>query len=75
MIHRVSLIVIAKRLGGVARSGRRSLHTSPLDDTPTQADWKRIARLWREETTARRKQLENLQRELTGCIGCGRLSP
>ncbi|MBB5743135.1 MerR family redox-sensitive transcriptional activator SoxR [Microbacterium ginsengiterrae] len=74
MIRRISLIVVAKRLGISLDQVGEVFTTLPLDDTPTQADWKRVAKLWREEIAARRKQLENLQRELTGCIGCGCLS-
>lgn len=74
MIRRVSLIVVAKRLGIPLEQVKEVFETLPLDETPTQADWKRVAKLWRDEIAARRKQLENLQRELTGCIGCGCLS-
>lgn len=74
MIRRISLIIVAKRLGIPLEQVKEVFETLPFDKTPTQADWKRVAKLWRDEIDARRKQLENLQRELIGCIGCGCLS-
>lgn len=74
MLRRISLIVVAKRLG-IPLSDVQEVFTSlPIDHPPSQRDWRRVAQLWRAEIERRRTQLEHLQRELTGCIGCGCLS-
>ena len=74
MLRRISLIVVAKRLG-IPLSDVQEVFTSlPIDHPPSQRDWRRVAQLWRSEIERRRTQLEHLQRELTGCIGCGCLS-
>lgn len=74
MLRRISLIVVAKRLGIPLGDVQELFAGLPLDHAPTQQDWRRLAKIWRAELDARRTQLEHLQRELTGCIGCGCLS-
>ena len=48
--------------------------TVPLDTTPSHADWQRASRRWKKQLEERRRGLERLESELTGCIGCGCLS-
>ncbi|MFK4730332.1 redox-sensitive transcriptional activator SoxR [Agromyces mediolanus] len=74
MLRRISLIVVAKRLGIPLSDVQELFAGLPLDHAPSQQDWRRLAKIWRAELDARRTQLEHLQRELTGCIGCGCLS-
>jgi MerR family redox-sensitive transcriptional activator SoxR len=41
---------------------------------PGKHDWERISRRWADQLRARRQELERLEGELTGCIGCGCVS-
>ncbi|WP_309104653.1 redox-sensitive transcriptional activator SoxR [Microbacterium sp.] len=74
MLRRISLIVVAKRLGIPLSDVQEVFESLPLDHAPSQRDWQRVAKLWRQQLEVRRTQLDHLQRELTGCIGCGCLS-
>ncbi|MDF9877370.1 redox-sensitive transcriptional activator SoxR [Cellulosimicrobium cellulans] len=72
--RRISLIVVAKRLGIPLADVQEVFTSLPLDHPPSQRDWRRVAKLWNDELELRRTQIDHLQRELTGCIGCGCLS-
>lgn len=74
MLRRISLVVVAKRLGIPLGDVQEVFASLPIDDPPSQRDWQRVAKLWRAQLEVRRTQLDHLQRELTGCIGCGCLS-
>ncbi|OQO94711.1 redox-sensitive transcriptional activator SoxR [Saccharomonospora piscinae] len=74
MLRRVSLILVAKRLGIPLLDVAGVLRELPSDRAPTHADWQRVSRLWKRHLEERRRQIEALEQELTGCIGCGCLS-
>jgi MerR family redox-sensitive transcriptional activator SoxR len=74
MLRRVALIAVAKRLGIPLADVHDALSSVPLDRVPTHAEWQRASRLWRATLHERRRALERLEEELTGCIGCGCLS-
>ncbi|NED94015.1 redox-sensitive transcriptional activator SoxR [Phytoactinopolyspora alkaliphila] len=74
MIRRISLIIMAKRLGIPLSDVAKVFATLPFDHAPTHADWQRVSRAWKKELEERRRAIENLENELTGCIGCGCLS-
>lgn len=74
MLRRVTLITVAKNLGIPLADIRPALAEVPLDATPSHADWQRASRRWKQVLTERRLAIERLERELTGCIGCGCLS-
>lgn len=74
MLRRVSLISVAKRLGIPLTDVQAVFATVPLDTTPSHEDWQRASRQWRRQLDERRLAIERLERELTGCIGCGCLS-
>lgn len=74
MIRRVSLILVAKRLGIPLSDVTEAFEPLPQGSQPTGHDWHRVATIWKETLSARRVQLERLERELQGCIGCGCLS-
>lgn len=74
MLRRISLISVAKRLGVPLGDVRGTFETLPQDHTPSHDDWQRASRQWRRQLEQRRKSIERLERELTGCIGCGCLS-
>jgi MerR family transcriptional regulator, redox-sensitive transcriptional activator SoxR len=74
MLRRVSLITVAKRLGIPLSDVQEAFADVPLTRTPSHDDWQRASRRWKRELEKRREGIERLERELTGCIGCGCLS-
>ncbi len=74
MLRRVSLIAVAKRLGVPLADVQDAFASVPLDRTPSHEDWQRASRAWKRQLEERRRGLERLEHELTGCIGCGCLS-
>ena len=74
MLRRISIIVVAKRLGIPLSDVQEVFQSLPLDAPPAHGDWRRVAKSWRAQLEVRRTQIDHLQRELTGCIGCGCLS-
>ncbi|MDI6021961.1 redox-sensitive transcriptional activator SoxR [Leucobacter sp. UT-8R-CII-1-4] len=74
MLRRVALVSIAKRLGIPLDDVKQAFVNVPLSSTPTHEDWQRASREWKRALEQRRQGIERLERELTGCIGCGCLS-
>lgn len=74
VLRRVSLILVGRRLGIPLADVAAVFSALPNDHAPTHQDWQRASRLWKRQLQERRRQLEALERELTGCIGCGCLS-
>ncbi|MFK4790772.1 redox-sensitive transcriptional activator SoxR [Microbacterium sp. ZW T5_56] len=74
MLRRVALISVAKRLGIPLENVKEAFESVPLSSTPTHEDWQRASRRWKKVLEQRRQGIERLERELTGCIGCGCLS-
>jgi MerR family redox-sensitive transcriptional activator SoxR len=74
MLRRVSLISVAKNLGIPLADVQIAFRGLPTDSTPSHEDWQRSSRRWKKALEARRSGIEKLERELTGCIGCGCLS-
>jgi MerR family redox-sensitive transcriptional activator SoxR len=74
MLRRISLIIVAKRLGVPLGDVGRVFAALPLDRSPTHEEWQRVSRTWKLHLEERRHALEQLEKELTGCIGCGCLS-
>ncbi|MEU4805500.1 redox-sensitive transcriptional activator SoxR [Actinosynnema sp. NPDC023587] len=74
MLRRLSLVLFAKRLGIPLAEVVRVFAGLPEDRMPGKTDWTRIARRWRDHLDSRRREVEQLERDLTGCIGCGCLS-
>lgn len=74
MLRRVALVSVAKRLGIPLADVGAAFGDVPMDRTPSHADWQRASRRWRRTLEERRRAIERLEHELTGCIGCGCLS-
>lgn len=74
MLRRVSLIAVAKRLGIPLTDVQEAFTELPLDRMPSQEDWQRASQRWKRTLEERRRAIERLEQELTGCIGCGCLS-
>ncbi|MEV6974841.1 redox-sensitive transcriptional activator SoxR [Kitasatospora sp. NPDC093806] len=74
VLRRLSLILVAKRLGVPLAEVAEVFTGLPADRMPDKRDWERISRRWAALLAARRREIERLEEELTGCIGCGCLS-
>lgn len=74
MLRRVALISVAKLLGIPLDDVKEAFADVPLTDTPSHEDWQRASRRWKKTLEQRRLGIERLEKELTGCIGCGCLS-
>lgn len=74
MLRRISLVVVAKRLGIPLADVQEVFGSLPLDRAPSLREWRRVAKDWRAQIELRRSQLDHLQREIAGCLGCGCLS-
>lgn len=74
MLRRVSLIIVAKRLGIPLSDVAAVFATLPTDHAPAHEDWQRVSLAWKRQLEERRRAIEALEYELTGCIGCGCLS-
>lgn len=74
MLRRISLIVVAKRLGIPLGELAEVFAAVPLDRPPTTEEWRRMSRAWKVQLEERRRTIEKLERDLAGCIGCGCLS-
>ena len=74
MIRRISLVLVAKRLGIPLADVADVFATLPTDGQPSSRDWHRMSRRWQTQLDAKKQEIERLQHELTGCIGCGCLS-
>ncbi|APF34978.1 redox-sensitive transcriptional activator SoxR [Microbacterium sp. AISO3] len=74
MLRRISLILVAKRLGIPLAEVADAFASLPTEAEPSSDDWKRVSRAWKIRLEERRAAIESLERELVGCIGCGCLS-
>ena len=73
-LRRLSLILIARRLGLSLEEIGEALEILPVDRAPTKADWARLSTAWRVTLEGRIAELVSLRDDLTSCIGCGCLS-
>lgn len=74
MTRRVAFIVFAQRIGLTLEEIRVELAKLPSNRAPTGDDWAQLSSTWTDRIAARIKELEQLKRGLTDCIGCGCLS-
>lgn len=74
MLRRISLILVAKRLGIALADVQEAFATLPHDRRPLAVDWRRVSKRWEAQLERKKREIEQLQEELTGCIGCGCLS-
>ncbi|GLW54486.1 redox-sensitive transcriptional activator SoxR [Kitasatospora phosalacinea] len=74
MLRRIALVSVAKRIGIPLQDLREAFADVPLDRPPSHQEWQRASRGWKRRLEERRRTIERLEAELTGCIGCGCLS-
>jgi MerR family redox-sensitive transcriptional activator SoxR len=75
MLRRISIIKVAQALGLSLEEISKALETLPNKRTPTRRDWEKLSLKWRDQLDARIADLQKLREKLSGCIGCGCLSP
>jgi MerR family redox-sensitive transcriptional activator SoxR len=73
-LRRIALIQAGRAAGIPLERIRAALATLPGDRPPTQRDWQRLSRGWRDDLDQRIATLQGLRDRLTTCIGCGCLS-
>lgn len=73
-IRRLSFVLIAQKLGFPIARIAGLMADLPKGRAPSEADWARIAAVFRDDLTARIETLERLRDNLDGCIGCGCLT-
>lgn len=73
-IRRLSVILIAQRLGLGLDEIERAFASLPQGRTPTLADWQRMSRSLRDQFDAKIRLLTRTRAKLDECIGCGCLS-
>ncbi|MDA3146434.1 redox-sensitive transcriptional activator SoxR [Leucobacter sp. UCMA 4100] len=74
VLRRIGIISAARRFGIPLSEVAEVFESLPEDRMPGKNDWRRISQQWHDRLEARRKELELLEAELIGCIGCGCLS-
>ncbi|MGY4709192.1 redox-sensitive transcriptional activator SoxR [Mycolicibacterium sp. CBM1] len=74
VLRRISIILAARRFGITLAEVAEVFEGLPDNRMPSKRDWTRISRRWHAQLEARRREIEKLEDELTGCIGCGCLS-
>jgi MerR family redox-sensitive transcriptional activator SoxR len=73
-LRRVAFIRVAQHLGISLEEIGEAIASLPEGRTPTERDWGKLARAWRQRLDDRIGMLERLRDNLDGCIGCGCLS-
>ncbi|GAB5450450.1 MAG: redox-sensitive transcriptional activator SoxR [Halioglobus sp.] len=73
-IRRLSFVLISQQLGFSLEDIRQRLDGLPSGRTPTQRDWARMSKSFREVLDERILVLTRMRDRLDGCIGCGCLS-
>ena len=73
-IRRISIILIAQKLGLGLTQIEAELATLPQGRTPTLTDWQRISRSMRVALDTKIQLLTRTKQKLDQCIGCGCLS-
>lgn len=74
MLRRIALVTVAGNLGIPLADVREAFAALPAAEVPSGEDWQEVARRWKAALEQRRRVIEQLEEELTGCIGCGCLS-
>lgn len=74
VLRRVAFIRAAQRVGLSLDEIGDALQGLPAARTPTKADWARVSRAWTARLHRQIADLQQLERKLTGCVGCGCLS-
>jgi MerR family redox-sensitive transcriptional activator SoxR len=74
VLRRVAVIQAGRAAGIPLAVIGEALSVLPADKPPSQRDWARLSKAWREDVEARIALLERVRDDLASCIGCGCLS-
>jgi MerR family transcriptional regulator, redox-sensitive transcriptional activator SoxR len=74
VLRRVALVQVAREIGIPLAELAAIFNALPDARTPNRRDWQKIASRWQVDIKRRISLLLSLQRNLTGCLGCGCLS-
>lgn len=74
VLRRLGIILAARRFGIPLSEVADVFARLPDDRMPSKRDWRRISAAWHGRLETRRREIERLEEELVGCIGCGCLS-
>ncbi|WP_433674196.1 redox-sensitive transcriptional activator SoxR [Microbacterium gorillae] len=74
VLRRIGVISAARRFGIPLSELAEVFAALPDNRMPGKGDWRKISQRWHERLARRRRELERLEEELVGCIGCGCLS-
>jgi MerR family redox-sensitive transcriptional activator SoxR len=70
-LRRVAVIRAAQELGLSLEEIKIALDVLPDDRNATPADWKALAKHWRNKLDERTVLIERLRNDSSACIGCG----
>lgn len=70
----IAFIVFAQRIGYSLDEIGEQLASLPSDTLPTNRDWQRLSRGWKQRVAEQILELQRLHVDLDYCIGCGCLS-
>lgn len=73
-LRRLAVVAAGQRVGLSLQQIGAALAELPPDRAPNQRDWTRMSEHWATLVAGRIAELQALQRDLEGCIGCGCLS-
>lgn len=73
-LRRLAVVAAGQRVGLSLGQVAEALADLPSDRAPTQAQWTAMSVRWAALVRARIRELEALEKDLDGCIGCGCLS-
>ncbi|KVE39966.1 redox-sensitive transcriptional activator SoxR [Burkholderia sp. TSV86] len=73
-LRRIAFIVFAQRIGYSLDEIAEQLAALPIDTLPTNRDWLRLSRQWKQRVAEKIDELQRLNISLDHCIGCGCLS-
>jgi MerR family redox-sensitive transcriptional activator SoxR len=74
VIRRLAVIKAAQEVGLSLDEIATSLQALPKHHAPTRKQWDTMAAQWRAQLQHKILQMQALQQDLGGCIGCGCLS-
>ncbi|VWM06990.1 redox-sensitive transcriptional activator SoxR [Burkholderia lata] len=74
VLRLIAFIVFAQKIGYTLDEIAEQLVSLPEDTAPSNKDWQRLSRGWKQRVANRIEELQRLYINLDECIGCGCLS-
>ncbi|MEU2794508.1 redox-sensitive transcriptional activator SoxR [Streptomyces sp. NPDC007100] len=73
-LRRIAFIRAAQVVGLSLEETSAALAKLPKERAPNASEWNRVARTWTRRIDRQIAELQQLRRQLAGCVGCGCLS-